>query len=267
MVTNTQPGPGDPEASLLLTSEKAVFCNGICGSKTFRRSSQSEWADSDCCNEIRKSRPEVKLSRLSGKWLATWAESSRCMGPELRAWNNHCFIDVSISKLSIEHAGFYSAVQDRAEISWECFEGSQSWLLLFITFSWHWAWPSNVLKGWHQASLKDIKQRWMIADNDTGKHLQVWINTAAQCLQNEDLMQIVLHLLMGTNTLIKEGDEISQLDNPPGPCVQLCPHHAGWQKFRQRTISVHRNIRHARKAPFPQERSYKDRFHKKGGRS
>ena len=25
MVTNTQPGPGDPEASLLLTSEKAVF--------------------------------------------------------------------------------------------------------------------------------------------------------------------------------------------------------------------------------------------------
>ena len=27
----------------------------------------------------------------------------------------------------------------------------------------------------------------MIADNDTGKHLQVWINTAAQCLQNEGL--------------------------------------------------------------------------------
>ena len=81
-------------------------------------------------------------------------------------------------------------------------------------------------------------------------------------------MQIVLHLLMGTNTLIREGDGISQLDNPLDHACnipsQLWPHHAGWQKFRQRTISVHRNIRHARKAPFPQERSYKEHFHKKG---
>ena len=37
-----------------------------------------------------------------------------------------------------------------------------------------------------------------------------------------DLVQIVLHLL-GTNTLIREGDEISQLDNPPGPCrLEIC---------------------------------------------
>ena len=36
-------------------------------------------------------------------------------------------------------------------------------------------------------SLKDIKRRWTIAENDTGKHSQVRIISPTQCLRNEGL--------------------------------------------------------------------------------